>query len=87
MSWQLTVLAVPRADFDAAVDAAVPTGTTDAPNFPPVLETVRQTMKIFASETKRARVQANAVGHILKDNEGPEFSDFLQVVVSGLNDY
>ena len=86
MSWAISVSLVAKEDFDAAVDAAQPTGQ-DA-SLPGVAEDVaaaKDALKAFGRRVKRSRVSASANGHSLQESDGATSSDSVSANVWGSN--
>ncbi len=84
MSWSLNIgTRIPKAEFDAAVDAAVATG--QEPDLPGMAEDVaaaKAALKELGARVKRPLVNAYAGGHCLQPGEVC-FSDSISVNVSG----
>lgn len=86
MSWSLSVSATAKAEFDAAVDAAQPSGQ-DA-TLPGVAEDVaaaKDALKAFGKRVKRAKVTGSANGHSLQEGEGDNMSDSVSANAWGTN--
>ena len=86
MSWSLSINATAKEDFDAAVDAAQPSGQ-DA-NLPGVAEDVaaaKDALKAFGKRVKRAKVTGSANGHTLQEGETDSMSDSVSANAWGTN--
>lgn len=83
MSWSLTVPITDRADFDAAVDAAVPTGSNAETELGvKQVAFAKATIKGMAAVVVRGRISGNAGGHALQPDDGANFFDGISVAVS-----
>ena len=84
MSWGFTVQVVPKAQFDKAVDDAVPTGQDpDLPGMAADVAQAKFAMKALGQHVKRPNVGGSAGGHCLQEGEGLVMSDSLSVNVYG----
>jgi hypothetical protein len=84
MSWTFSVPPTPRADFDAAVDAAEASGQDlSLPGVADAVAAGRAALKALAPQVKRALVSGSANGHCLQEDDGPTWYDGLSVSVTG----
>lgn len=81
MSWSLTIPSVPKADFAAAVDAAVPSGQDGVPGRDEAVATGRERLKALADLVPEPFVGGTAGGHV---NETPDgWGSSFSVAVTG----
>lgn len=84
MSWSLTVPHVFRADFNAAVDAAEPTGENAKTESGAMqVDVAKNVMKLLADQVQRPKIGGNAGGHALQEGDGVNFYDGMSVSVNG----
>lgn len=85
VSWSLSVSPpVAKEEFDAAVDAAQPTGQdATLPGFAEDVAAAKESLKALGSRVKRSKVSGYASGHSLQ--EGDNWSDSLSTNVNGSN--
>jgi hypothetical protein len=85
MSWSLQVPPTLRAEFNAAVDAAIPTGdNASTMGGAKQIAAAVKIMKELAAQVVRPRVVGIAGGHALQPDDGANFYDGMSVSVSGL---
>jgi len=82
MSWTLNVPTTPRADFDAALDAAEASGQ-DAPGVEEAVVAAKAAAKQLAPLIKRDYLAANLNGHVLQPDEGDNWADSVIVSLYG----
>jgi hypothetical protein len=84
MSWVFSVPAVPKAEFDAAVDKAEAIGNVDSDLAKQHIAAAKEHMKALGKLVVRDRVSGNAGGHALLPEDGANFYDGISVSVNGL---
>lgn len=85
MSWSLTVPVSPKAEFDAAVDAAEP-GGQPADLISEAVGEAKKAIKALAAGITRPNVGANAGGHVLSEGEGSNWHEGTSLNVAGYED-
>ncbi len=83
MSWTLTVPITARAEFDAAVDAAQPTGQQDAAGVDEAVNAAKAAAKELAPLIRRDYITASLNGHVLQPDEGDNWSDSVTISLAG----
>jgi hypothetical protein len=86
MSWSFSIQSTPKAEFPAAVDAAVAVGQlADTPGLAEDVAAGKAALKLLGSRVKRANVVGSAGGHCMIPSELATHSDSLSVNVYGEN--
>lgn len=83
--WSLSLPRVKKEDFDAMVDAAMPSGQPiNDPGMADDVAAAKEALKVLGARVKRPFISASAGGHcLLKAEEKTSERDVISISVSG----